>query len=91
VVKTDDTGRADEFGGGGVPGLGWMTLRSVPEAGVDPLGVVVGHVVSEQAPEMRFAEDDHVIDEEPDVQELEAYGGDECEQGEKNLSSSGAD
>jgi hypothetical protein len=29
---------------------------------VDPLGVVVGHVAIEQAPEMRFAEDDHVIE-----------------------------
>jgi len=29
---------------------------------MDPLGVVVGHVVSEQTPEMTFAEDDHVIE-----------------------------
>jgi len=29
---------------------------------VDPLGVVVGNVVREQAPEMTFAEDDHVIE-----------------------------
>ena len=29
---------------------------------MNPLGVVVGHVVSEQAPEMTFAEDDHVIE-----------------------------
>jgi hypothetical protein len=29
---------------------------------VDPLGVAAGHVVSEQAPEMTFAEDDHVIE-----------------------------
>jgi hypothetical protein len=29
---------------------------------MNPLGVVVGHVVSEQAPEMTFAEDDHVVE-----------------------------
>ena len=29
---------------------------------MDPLGVVVGDVVSEQTPEMTFAKDDHVIE-----------------------------
>ena len=29
---------------------------------MNPLGVVVGHVVSEQTPEMTFAEDDHVVE-----------------------------
>ena len=29
---------------------------------MDPLGVVVGHVVRKQAPEMMFPEDDHMIE-----------------------------
>ena len=29
---------------------------------MDPLGVVVGNIISEQTPEMAFAEDDHVIE-----------------------------
>ena len=35
--------------------LDWPTIGRVPEAGVDPLAVVAGNIVSEQAPEMRFA------------------------------------
>ena len=45
---------------------------------MDPLGVAVGKLISEQTPEMTFAEDDPVIDEEPDVQQLQAHRGDDA-------------
>ena len=61
VVKTPDTGQADHAGGRGGPGLDWTTIGRVVEAGVDPLGAV-GHIVSEQTPELRFPEDDYVIE-----------------------------
>jgi hypothetical protein len=40
VVKTPDTGQADDAGGRGGPGLDWTTIGGVRKAGVDQLGVV---------------------------------------------------
>jgi len=52
VVKTPDTGQADDAGGRGGPVLDWPTIGRVVEASVDPLAVVVDHVVGEQTSEM---------------------------------------
>jgi hypothetical protein len=53
VVKTADTGQADDPASGRRPGLDCMTPRRVPKAGVDPLGVVVGKGGGRPCPEPR--------------------------------------
>jgi len=62
MVEATYAGQAGDPRSGRRTRLDWSTIGRVPEAGVGPLGVVVGNIVSEQAPEMRFAEDDHVIE-----------------------------
>lgn len=57
MMEAAYAGRADDPPSGERPGLDWPTIGRVAEARVESVGVVVGHVISQQVPEMTFSED----------------------------------
>ena len=61
MVQAAHAGQAHDLRVGQGSNLGWPTFRCVPKASVDALGVVIGDIVAEQAPEMLLVEHDHVI------------------------------
>jgi hypothetical protein len=61
MVKAADPREGDNRRRRCGPGLRRPSMGWIPQARVDPLSVVVGHVVGQKSPEVTFAEDDDVI------------------------------
>jgi hypothetical protein len=73
MVKSSHAREANDAGAIGRPGIGGSPGWRIAERGVDALGVVVIDVLLKQAPQMVFAEHDHVIEKLPPNASDEAF------------------
>lgn len=63
MVKAAHTREGDDLRPGCGPGLRRAPVGRIPQAGADPLAVVVSNVLGEQPPELPFPENDDVIEQ----------------------------